>query len=1626
MKREKGLLGFILTVLWIAALTGHVHASANSLALTAEGRGLLFGSDKVTPAIILAAHAEFQAAVTDDPTDAEANFFFSLSRLAVSAVEEGSGAGLETLQDLFLACGVEADWFDKLGGEASDVLPMLYGDYNPPDTLPGGTAVQAFFAGPFLAELDGSLANLSVPDSSFAITLSAAETGDSLIEIDYGDVLTLRSTFHSLKMAIQLTSAYNLDVDLRDIFVLGNSGVFQLQEILDTNPDLLTLQPGGGPAALSSARSSLNESIDAYREAFNFITAEVDHQGDDLLFFGSVEEENQAKLYLNDLSELQSSLAENRPAVKSKQTISMSLVNSNSHSMWISLSLDGAGSLINGNATALDNCDFLFCSSKVTDYERTGDEFEITLEAGGVCPGAATVSGTISGDQVSSGTYMAIDCYHSWGTGESFTGNYFSYPPVTESYDINRLFGNTNKAPLDLRSVMPKFGVYNDPVAGTFPGDPILNGMSIDYPTNKDLAVKAKLRAETDAGSSFFNMPTVSDGAIVVDGNVADWNSQSGTLVFTDFPEDIPPWAPVGTDIREVYLARDSTYLYVGFELEDLVPYQMDGAGFVLETKTQYPPGASVGNTLIGARYDGIQWWTHVSQRHWPGMPPMDVGIPSSEVGIGPNFIEWRVLLADVGSFSGMWLRAYSHLTGPWGTSFYDDNVTQIRLDTATLSGNITCSNCTGSGKFFVKALFGPDPRYGGQLAGTSLETAGNYSLTGVPHIAGAYVYVLHDADNNGITSFGDRWGVSGPISVTAGGATAAVDVSNVIDDSYVMTKPGVYRVFGSNTYIMPEFYFGPWDPNEVVWAPDWVFLGEFAESAEIPTDRFYKHILILWNGDKQFRFDAIQDLTAGTALHTDENGTFIDAGWIASGLSNPGDDGWSVPSNFRGAPDMLYAQTAPQPGFSLMEMPADSLDDAAPRQLALTLVSPFTIEANLMNVNANGSQQTFYMVDLYGYSGSLPGDVDQLTISGPGVDLTYSKADIAAGKDGLAYYPAWNEFFLALPGAPTPGHYTFTVTTDGVTQTYTDIQYVNRTLPLVDTAGASPAADQEMVSMTPTFSWPGVTADGPVLSYRLEINDMAGNRVFASPRVPGMLDHTLPVGALQPGQSYVYRIRVIDNDQWLDVQNRSHTAWIPFTTAAALTHATQPVFDTQTFYATTWTTANGPGLVCAATVNDADGIASDGSSHVINVLFPGAATPETLDFDGAQNATTASYSKYFPGDALPGNYLFTVTDPDWRTNTLTDNLVVNAIEPVMEPTLKPSLINPVVESLSATFDNVVVDGVPYEDFSGYATLADVPPSKWQIAGNGTASISGGKLVMASGATVGRNTQVALLPNANAINSVQADITVTAASSDIVPRARIAGGWFHDGIADVWAGLNVFNDRVTYYVNHDHFDETVYWTKLDRGVLKTIAPGQTVVASISWDPATKALTFSADGATATYTSPAAAVGPPKMDKQKGLWVRTHLITSVTPRFSWDGVANAARYRVRIYNYDKTRTLHRGYVDDGSNVYQVPAGLLRPSSFYTFRLEAWDAVDAADVDNFSKIPASNGMNYQFYTGLPGDVNGNLSVELDDAVQTFKVISGDASPTVHSHADANGDNKIGMEDAAFILQDISDLR
>ena len=663
---------------------------------------------------------------------------------------------------------------------------------------------------------------------------------------------------------------------------------------------------------------------------------------------------------------------------------------------------------------------------------------------------------------------------------------------------------------------------------------------------------------------------------------------------------------------------------------------------------------------------------------------------------------------------------------------------------------------------------------------------------------------------------------------------------------------------------------------------------------------------------------------------------------------------------------------------------------------LAIVLFSAGIVRAQTIPINgvlhrvieSNGDLKTqFEVVIGDDFVGSLPGSISDIIVRDPG------GAEIArysSSPSSWIYFPQWRDFFISLNGEPTKGVYSFEVISGGLNATDTDLQYVNRDLPIPDAATFSPANGAVVASRTPSFKWQLVDyPENIALYYRLEIEEDSGGgnyqRIFDTGRIRDLSFFTMPLDVLELNKNYRWRIRLDDSGIWEDIQNSSRSQWLYFTTPGSWAIDTSPpVLNPDSWDSVTWSTENGIGYLCSVKVIDLDGVSSGGftadhpQSHSVQVTFPGSGGQTyNLTFDGAINPTSAYYYTYVDGIPPSGTYTFTVTGPDGNPKVFSEDLNSAPLPPIDKNSIRPTLKD---ESITATFDNVYVnyvngpDNVLYDNFDSYGSIGDLDTiTKWQPWHGSDVSIVGGALQSALLAgSIGRANGGLSFINPENISAIRADITINSISSDDgPPRARIAGYFFNNGNADVWANINVNGSRIFYNVDEEYINEQGTWqwsNPLASGNLLTgISPGATYSVSISWDGLQ--LNFSADdlsGAgpvTASYIPTTGSKFPP-IDPSKSLQTRIQTFTSTSPTFSWSPVSGANRYRLRIYNHDNSATIWNGY--SGEPTITVPPGILKPNSSYRYRVEAWDTHSPLNVDNVSKTPASNDDNYIFYT------------------------------------------------------------
>jgi hypothetical protein len=77
-----------------------------------------------------------------------------------------------------------------------------------------------------------------------------------------------------------------------------------------------------------------------------------------------------------------------------------------------------------------------------------------------------------------------------------------------------------------------------------------------------------------------------------------------------------------------------------------------------------------------------------------------------------------------------------------------------------------------------------------------------------------------------------------------------------------------------------------------------------------------------------------------------------------------------------------------------------------------------------------------------------------------------------------------------------------------------------------------------------------------------------------------------------------------------------------------------------------------------------------------------------------------------------------------------------------------------------------------------------------------------------------------------------------------------------------------------------------------------------------------------------------------------------IANGTSPTFTWNALAGAIRYRVRIYDMNWNKIWHGYPQTTPSPSCTVPPGILLPNTHYRYRIDAWDSHSSFDTDNVS--------------------------------------------------------------------------
>lgn len=420
---------------------------------------------------ILLAHYTFQEAISYYPNDPVINAYLALTRMSNLALKSGSG-GLQELLTLYgiVRTGSDLDTLDYH-------LPIdENGKYNVPETAPKTETARAFMSGTLLSAIDASINNLNTTitnwsDASKHIVAKAKRGTDMDIEVDYGDIYLFRASLKGLKSLVLTITAYDLNVDIREIAAQDNSGTFSEKNFLDSYLYFLNLIPtsatptGNGISQLALARTTLMSGIDDYMAASqkirndNYLTAGAE----ELIEIDECDYISE-EWFRNSLTSIKNTLSSpSNPASQIPDQEEEWIFTDMATYDRIRVRLKHNKS--QGKFDGIDGGDFVGYEGDIVCVKISSNQIYIEMESDFYPFSEVAFSGTLtSPDVINNGAYSG------WSDAGPVSGNFYATRAQVsaniEKINLNPFFGN-GSGPYDIRDFLPQFNVCNETVPGT-------------------------------------------------------------------------------------------------------------------------------------------------------------------------------------------------------------------------------------------------------------------------------------------------------------------------------------------------------------------------------------------------------------------------------------------------------------------------------------------------------------------------------------------------------------------------------------------------------------------------------------------------------------------------------------------------------------------------------------------------------------------------------------------------------------------------------------------------------------------------------------------------------------------------------------------------------------------------------------------------------------------------------------------------------------------------------------------------------------------------------------------------------------------------------------------------------
>jgi len=1267
-----------------------------------------------TIAGILSAHTTFQAAKSAYPNDPVINAYLALTRLLDLALrEDGTGATDLAAQYGVLRSGTDLDTLE--------FQPTMVGDeyLAVPETAPSSETLRAFAAGAVLDALNASIANLDTTLGTWTETskhiVSKTKTLDDLdLEWDYGDILLFRAGLKMAKAFVLTATAYDLDVDVREVIALGNIDALNIGRLLNKYQDLFKLLTTAstpsvdGAAQLATARTTLISAINDYLLA-----------SEEIRFDSDTATGAEELMAIEDCDLLEEELARQRMTL-----LRDSLVNGTGFQFiereetWIftegttgdRLQFELIDNRSNGEYRGLDGYGFISEGGSIECVLIEGDQITIETVFGGEYSGYATFTGTLNTER----TQITGGSYSGWNSHENVSGTFTALRTGVEeevtNVNLNPFFGN-GSGPYHVRDLLPQFDCDDEPIYGTMgyglnPANPdaTLGGMMPDFTQDE-----WGLEGTTASGEISVPWATIN----VQDGSLNDWTGIDP--VYVDLTGDGYPDRS-GSDLQNLYLAKDGQFLYGRMTLADGSPSTVNmsdpwqAMGYFVRFRNQ--AGEHIGSRAIQVDYSGSGTWrVQVWEQGTDWLPSYHVFYDSGYAQAVGNDLEFKVPLADLGSMTGKFLTTWIQwiVEGIYDGESPDYNETCLQIGPLTsIIANLTVPDYDETG-LIILAVFRDDGGFNpideNRIGDLVFIYPGQYTpgmpvaIDGLPAGETVWVSARWDADFNGIRTWGDYSKSAGPVTVAADGSTVVNLNANSL---YVEDQESPYfrncnvQLFRTSTGTQAALQAEVYDPNGFVpdsisslgvTYPDGTTTYDFMPSDYMGSNTFWHGIAGQTPQVGQYTFTVTdtEGLSAtsyfyyggGPDLPIPDGTTLQVAGNLsAATLSWGGVAGYQGNVFYRARIFGQAGNTIWTSGFTTgtsMAIPAYVL-----QQVGADPGPKWRVEAfDSHSYNTSYRRSVTNQVSL-GFNNAKPYFDFAVVFHRKDADGDWTQVEtIVRDPDGtmptsitsLEVYDSSNNLICSLDHADPQrrliydvGFEEFVVKIPGSPSAgvYRFVVGDNQgnTKTTYDYAGASfgiPVVDSTTYQawgdpLTPILSWAAPAGVDRPIYYRIIIEDGSGARAWGSDRFTDTAVQ-VPSGRLQSGVTYTWYVRTTENKNWGHFDNQGRAA----SATLAVSALPNPYFR--------WAGVHRR--------HDADGSFTGLSASVIDPTgnLPGSITSLTVTsplgntYDLKNNGNyDAFYSEFFlraTGPFEPGVYTFTLVKGgftliahDWIGNT--------------------------------------------------------------------------------------------------------------------------------------------------------------------------------------------------------------------------------------------------------------------------------------------------------------------------------------------------------------------------------------